>query len=71
VRRFGFGRPLVAGVRSVSVGRRRSELAWLLLTLLETSGVEGSLVSCTHHQTSCAPPSISYVAPVSAVLDMM
>ena len=39
VRRFGFGRPLVAGVRSVSVGRRRSELAWLLLTLLEKGGL--------------------------------
>jgi len=28
-------------------------------------------VSCVHHETSCWPPSMSYVAPVSAVLLMM
>jgi hypothetical protein len=28
-------------------------------------------VSCVHHEMSCWPPSMSYVAPVSAVLLMM
>jgi hypothetical protein len=39
VRGFGSGRPRVAGMRPVSVGRGRSALARLLLTLLETGGL--------------------------------
>ena len=39
VRGFGSSRPRVSGVHSVSAGRGRSGLAWVLLTLLEKGGL--------------------------------
>src|SRR6516225_7722012 len=64
---IGFGALPIRGLvsRASSVGGNSSPSAFAVYCSFSTS------VSCVHHETSCWPPSMSYVAPVSAVLLMM
>src|SRR6516164_1523877 len=56
---------ITSSARASSGGGNSSPSAFAVYCSFSTS------VSCVHHEMSCWPPSMSYVAPVSAVLLMM